>query len=82
MQVIYKLRMVRGRTLYRFGLTHQFNCRECGWPTLERPHLQYWQWYCPNCGWGVTQGWHTPRVMKRQHRIVGWLRLLWREVWG
>ena len=74
--------MLAGRAMYRLGLTHQFRCKVCGWPTLEYPRENgWWIWYCPNCGWDHGGG-HRPRVMKKQHRIVGWLRCFWRELRG
>jgi ribosomal protein L37AE/L43A len=82
MPLRWKLRFLVGKALYRLGLTHRFKCRECGWPTLERPVGQYWRWYCPNCGWDAGPVGHVPRVMKKQHRLVGWLRLFWRELWA
>ena len=75
---------LKSRIMWRLGLTHQFSCKECGAPIDEEisPHSWFrgmYRWRCTSCGW-KTEGGHTPRVMKRQHRIVCAFRKLFWEL--
>lgn len=69
-----------GNIRYRLGLTHQFHCQECGWPMMERYDGHYWHWLCSNSDCGFERPCrHAPQVLKRQHRVVAHLRVIWKE---
>jgi len=80
--------MIRSWLRYRLGFTRQFSCKKCGWPLMERPmedinHPGHWRFYCTGCGDTDFSGSYGPRIMgKKRQRIVGWLRVLWREIKG